>query len=91
MSRERTRHPLSRSWTPEEDAVLLKMLHQGRLLGSISVRLKRSIKAVYARKGMLERGAVSTEPKRSTASPQLGLTFRCVRAGFQKQRTERNR
>ena len=66
MSRERrTRHPLSRSWTPGEDAVLLKMLHQGRLLGSISVRLKRSIKAVYTRKAMLERGAVCTAPKRS--------------------------
>jgi len=49
--------------------VLLEMLHQGRLLGSISVRLKRSIKAVYARKGMLERGAVSTEPKRSAVPP----------------------
>jgi len=70
MSRERrTHHPLSRSWTPEEDAVLLKMLHQGRLLGSISVRLKRSIKAVYARKGMLERGAVLTTV--TSECPQL--------------------
>ena len=43
--------------------MLLEMLHQGKLLGGIAVRLKRSIKAVYTRKAMLERSAVSTEPK----------------------------
>jgi hypothetical protein len=48
--------------------VLLEMLHQGKALGSIAVRLRRSISAIYARKGMLQRGAVSTEPQRSTAS-----------------------
>jgi len=70
MSRERRarRPPLTRAWTPEEDAVLLEMLHQGNLLGGIAVRLKRSIKAVYTRKAMLERSAISPEPKRSTAS-----------------------
>ena len=71
MSRERRarRPPLLRAWTPEEDAVLLEMFHQGKLLGGIAVRLKRSIRAISKRKAMLEPGTVSTEPKRSTASP----------------------
>ena len=69
MSHERrTRRPLIRAWTPEEDAVILEMLHQGKQAGSIAVRLKRSISAIYTRKAMLERGAVCTEPKRSTVS-----------------------
>jgi len=37
---------------PEEDAVLLEMLHQGKLLGGIAVRLKRSIRAISKRKAM---------------------------------------
>jgi hypothetical protein len=45
------------------------MLHQGKLLGGIAVRLKRSIRAISKRKAMLQQGAVSTEPKRSAASP----------------------
>jgi len=71
MSRERRarRPPLTRAWTPEEDAVLLEMFHQGKLLGGIAVRLKRSIRAISKRKAMLQQGAVSTEPKRSAASP----------------------
>jgi len=48
--------------------VILEMLHQGKQAGRIAVRLKRSISAIYTRKAMLERGAVCTEPKRSTVS-----------------------
>jgi hypothetical protein len=71
MARERPtrRPPLIRHWTPEEDALLLDMLHKGKPLGSIAVKFKRSISAIYARKAMLQRGAISTEPKRPTESP----------------------
>ena len=42
--------------------MLLEMFHQGKLLGGIAVRLKRSIRAISKRKAMLQQGAVSTEP-----------------------------
>ena len=64
MSAERRtrRAPLIRAWTSEDDALLLKMLHQRKRAGSIAVKLKRSISAIYARKAALQRGAVSTGP-----------------------------
>jgi hypothetical protein len=62
----RTRRPsLRRSWSPEEDAALLEMLHQGKSLGSVAVKFKRSLAAIYRRKAMLERGALSGEIPRS--------------------------
>ena len=65
MARERPtpRSSLRRPWEPEEDAVLLEMLHQGRSTGGIGVRLKRSARAIAKRKTTLQ------EPKRSTESP----------------------
>ena len=71
MARERrsSRPPLIRAWTPEDDAVLLEMLHRGKPTASIAVRLRRSISAIYTRKAALQRGAAPTEPQRSVASP----------------------
>ena len=68
MSRERRtrRSLLVRAWTREDDAVLLEMLRQEKSAGSIAVRLKRSISAIYTRKAALQRGVVCKEPKRST-------------------------
>jgi len=42
------------------------MLRQEKSAGSIAVRLKRSISAIYTRKAALQRGVVCKEPKRST-------------------------
>jgi len=69
MSPERLtrRPPLIRAWTPQDDAVLLEMLHQEKSTGTIAVRLRRSISAIYTRKAALQRGAVATEPRRSAA------------------------
>ncbi len=57
MTRERLtrRSPLFRPWTPEEDAVLLEMLRQGKQAGGIAVRLKRSISAIHTRRAMLHK------------------------------------
>ncbi len=68
MTRERLtrRSPLFRPWIPEEDAVLLEMLRQGKQAGGIAVRLKRSISAIHTRRAMLQQGAASTERERPT-------------------------
>jgi hypothetical protein len=47
--------PLVRSWTREEDTRLLQMVEQNRHRALIAASLKRTIKAVTGRLGVLRR------------------------------------
>ena len=48
---------LKQSWTAEEDARLLELSRQGKRPLQISTSLRRSAKAIWTRKGKLERAA----------------------------------
>jgi hypothetical protein len=63
-----TRRPLHRPWSVDDDATLLTMVRQGKSAGMISVRLRRTPKAVEARRKLLLGGLDADGGEKKLAS-----------------------